>query len=141
MKLLAILAAHAGLAFGQSMTPPELVKQVEPEYPVEARAKRIEGVVTVYVEVNAQGVPQNIKVLRSLAPELDTKAVLAVQEWRFKPARKDGAPVTVSAKVDVQFRLPRYPLLPSVSPRPKDVPAVETDEGAGEIGWWDLIFR
>jgi len=36
---------------------------------------------------------------------LDEKAIEAVQKWRFRPATKDGQPVSVSAIVDVGFRL------------------------------------
>jgi TonB family protein len=137
MKLLAILTAQTGLLFAQSVTPPEIVRQVEPEYTAEARSRRLEGVVILYVEVNANGVPENVKVVRSLDAELDKKAALAVQQWRFKPAIKNGKPVTVSAQVDVQFRLPRYPLLPSYSPRPKEAPPVETDDT--DPVWWIIL--
>jgi len=51
------------------------------------------------------GVPQEIKVVRSLGLGLDQKAIEAVQKWRFKPGLKDGKPVPVSANIEVNFRL------------------------------------
>jgi TonB family protein len=138
MKLLAILATQTGLLLAQSVTPPKLVRQVEPEYPAEARVKRVEGVVTLYIQVSAKGVAENIKVVRSLNADLDARAIRAVQQWRFQPAKKDGNPVSMSANVDVQFRLPRYPLLPSLSPRP-DAPPVEASEDEPNV--WDLLFK
>ena len=36
---------------------------------------------------------------------LDIRAAEAVQQWKFRPATKDGKPVTVQVQVDVNFRL------------------------------------
>ena len=56
-------------------------------------------------EIDPSGVAQNIEVSRSLEPGLDQKAIESVQQWRFKPGTKDGAPVTVRATIEVNFRL------------------------------------
>ncbi|HYV61022.1 MAG TPA: energy transducer TonB [Bryobacteraceae bacterium] len=55
--------------------------------------------------MDENGVPQEIKVIRSLGLGLDQKAIEAVQKWRFKPGRKDGKAVPVSANIEVNFRL------------------------------------
>jgi outer membrane biosynthesis protein TonB len=34
--------------------------QVEPDYSAEARRAKVEGVVTIYFEVNERGLPQNL---------------------------------------------------------------------------------
>jgi TonB family protein len=36
---------------------------------------------------------------------LDQKAVEAVKQWKFDPARKDGTPVAVMISILVDFRL------------------------------------
>jgi TonB family protein len=138
MKLIAIIAAHSGLVFAHSITQPEILRRPEPEYTAAARAKRVEGVVSLAVVVNAEGVPENIKIVRSLNADLDACAVRAVEQWRFKPAKKDGIPVSVSAIIDVQVRLPRYPIFPSASGRPQEAPPIETADT--DFDWWD-IFR
>ena len=129
MKTLLLLLAPVSLVLGHAAdlprttsttTAPVLVRKVEPEYTAAARSKKIEGVISLYAEINEDGLAVNIKVVRSLEPELDVKAIRALQQWRFKPAKKEGKPVTVAANIDIDFRLPRYPLLPSLSPRPEE---------------------
>ena len=71
--------------------------------------------ISLYAEINEDGLAVNIKVVRSLEPELDVKAIRALQQWRFKPAKKEGKPVTVAANIDIDFRLPRYPLCRAVA--------------------------
>jgi TonB family protein len=44
-------------------------------------------------------------VQRALGMGLDEKAVEAVRQWRFEPAKKDGHPVPVMINVEVNFRL------------------------------------
>jgi len=67
--------------------------------------------------VNAQGVPEHVRVARSIgegrdpklkeaAAGLDQKAVTAVTQYRFSPAKYLGNPVPVSVSVSVNFRLP-----------------------------------
>lgn len=85
--------------------PPKLVHSVPPKYTEKARKARIEGTVYLYVVVDEAGIPRNMKVVHSLDPGLDQKAMEAVSEWRFKPGTKDGRPVAVSAQVQVNFRL------------------------------------
>ena len=57
------------------------------------------------VDISPDGTASNFEVIRSLEPGLDQKAIDAVQQWRFQPGMKDGAPVTVRATIEVNFRL------------------------------------
>jgi TonB family protein len=84
---------------------PILVLKVDPKYTTRASKAGIEGTVVLHIEVEPDGKPQNILVLRSLDSDLDQEAILAVSQWRFKPGMKDGKPVTVAATVEVNFRL------------------------------------
>jgi outer membrane biosynthesis protein TonB len=36
---------------------------------------------------------------------LDECAVAAVKQWRFRPGRKDGKPITMAITIEVNFRL------------------------------------
>lgn len=55
--------------------------------------------------VDEDGNPQNVRVIRPLGMGLDEKAIEAVRRYRFNPALKDGVPVPVEIKVEVNFRL------------------------------------
>ena len=90
---------------GGGVTAPSLLYKVEPEYSEEARKAKYQGVVLLYVEVDAGGRAQNIRVLHSLGLGLDEKAMEAVRKWKFRPGYKDGKPVRVVAEVEVNFRL------------------------------------
>ena len=63
------------------------------------------GTVLIYLEVGPDGLPRHVRVKRGIGLGLDQNAVAAVRQWRFKPGIKDGAPVTVSANIEVNFRL------------------------------------
>ena len=90
---------------GAGVSAPVPVYKPEPEYSEEARKAKWQGAVLLELVVDADGVPQNIKVIRSLGLGLDQKAIEAVQKWRFKPGQKDGKAVPVSANIEVNFRL------------------------------------
>jgi TonB family protein len=90
---------------GGRVLAPSLVSKTEPQYTEEARGGRIQGTTVLQVDIGPDGRAFNFEVIRSLEPGLDRKAIEAVEQWRFKPGAKDGAPVTVRATIEVNFRL------------------------------------
>jgi TonB family protein len=86
-------------------TNPVLLLKKEPDYSEEARKTRVQGTVALVVEIDARGVPQNIRVQQGLGFGLDERAVEAVRSWRFRPATRNGRPVPSGARIDVSFRL------------------------------------
>jgi TonB family protein len=90
---------------GGGVSSPSLIHKVEPEYSEDARKAKFQGSVLLYIEVDASGRAQNIRVTRSLGLGLDEKAIEAVRKWKFRPGYRDGKPVTVIATVEVNFRL------------------------------------
>jgi len=90
---------------GLNITTPKVIYQVEPEFSEEARRAKHQGSVLLSVEVDGNGRVSNIRVVKSLGLGLDEKAVEAVRLWRFRPALKNGKPVTVPATIDVNFHL------------------------------------
>ncbi|MFZ0595084.1 MAG: energy transducer TonB [Bryobacteraceae bacterium] len=90
---------------GGDVKAPHVVENIEPEYTKDAKARKIQGTVVLHLVISADGLPENIKVTRSLDPGLDEKAVEAVTQWRFAPATKNGEAVAVEATIEVNFRL------------------------------------
>ncbi len=90
---------------GGGVSPPSVLSKVEPEYSEEARKAKWQGTVVLQLVVDEHGMPQQMKVTRSLGLGLDQKAIEAVAKWRFKPGLKDGKPVPVIATIEVNFRL------------------------------------
>jgi len=55
--------------------------------------------------VGKDGRPYHIHVRQSLGMGLDEKAIDAVKNWRFRPARFNGQPVATRIAVQVDFHL------------------------------------
>jgi periplasmic protein TonB len=86
---------------------PVVLAQVKPDYPREARWKRLEGLVVVRVVIGTDGLVDRsrTRVVRSI-PELDAAAIAALEQWRFAPAiGHSGQPVRVVIEVPVRFSL------------------------------------
>lgn len=84
---------------------PQLLWKTEPEYSEEARKARFQGSVMLAMEVDLEGHPRNIRVVRSLGLGLDERAIEAVSQWRFKPGLLNGRAVNSPVSVEVSFRL------------------------------------
>jgi TonB family protein len=99
-----------------SVTPPKPVFTPPPDQqttgtatsgnagPSTTKAK-VEGTVVLQIVVGTDGTVKQAKVVRSLTPELDRKAIERVKTWKFQPSRKDGVPVSVLMNVEVDVRL------------------------------------
>jgi TonB family protein len=104
---------------GEGVSPPALIYSPEPEYSKEARHAKYQGTCVLWMVVDADGRPRDIKVSRTLGLGLDEKAMEAVNRWRFKPAMKDGKPVAVRVSVQVDFHLYKGPEKPNPLPAPE----------------------
>jgi len=91
---------------GGGVSAPVPIVSPEAEFSDEARRAKYQGVCLVSLIVDAQGNPQNPRVIRALGMGLDEKALEAVRKYKFKPAMKDGkTPVPVMITIEVNFRL------------------------------------
>ena len=90
---------------GGGVSPPKVLFQPDPEYSEEARKAKYQGTVVLWVIVGPDGRVHDIKISRGLGLGLDEKAIEAVRQWKFEPARKDNQPVPVQVSIEVSFRL------------------------------------
>jgi protein TonB len=90
---------------GGGISAPQALSTPDPEYTEEARRAKTQGTCILWLIVDAEGRPRDIRIVRGLGFGLDAKAIEAVKQWRFEPALKDGKPVNVQISVEVGFRL------------------------------------
>jgi TonB family protein len=86
------------------LSGPVAVFKVDPKYPPETIKENIEGEVVLYAIIRANGSVDSIQLMRTLDPRLDQNAIQALAQWKFRPARRDGAPVDIEAVVHIPFR-------------------------------------
>ncbi len=89
---------------GGDMQAANLVKKVQPVYPPEAKAARIQGKVRLTVTITKDGKVENVQVAEG-DPKLAAAAVEAVKQWEYRPTLLNGDPVAVLTQVDVNFTL------------------------------------
>lgn len=85
---------------------PAQIVYVRPEYPEDARVKRVQGVVVLEAQIERDGRVCSARVLRSIAL-LDQSAIDAVFRWRFTPATVNDVAVPVITTLTVNFTLPQ----------------------------------
>ncbi|WP_081930790.1 energy transducer TonB [Lysobacter antibioticus] len=76
-----------------------------PRYPAGALRRGEGGTVVLRVNVGADGLPEEVEVARhSGSRELDRAALVAVRDWRFRPATRDGREVASVVEQPVEFK-------------------------------------
>ncbi len=86
--------------------PPRPVTQLRPLYPARARARRIEGSVTLVFVVDANGVVRDIEPVAAHPDDTFVEAAMrAAARWRFSPGIRHGKPVPVRVRQTIRFQL------------------------------------
>lgn len=92
-------------SLGGSVKAPVLVKHVGAVYTDAARKARLQGSCTISIVVDRNGLPQNLRVTKSLEYGLDHNAIESISQFRFKPAMKEGEPVPAMIDVEISYHL------------------------------------
>jgi bla regulator protein blaR1 len=90
---------------GGRVVAPKLVREVKPQYTARAMQDKVQGEVLMECVVKADGTVGDIKIVRSLDPDLDKEAVKAAAQWLFEPGTRDGKPVNVLVTIAIAFTL------------------------------------
>ena len=93
------------LRIGGDVTAPELIRQVDPEYPALARRAHVVGEVFLEAVIRRDGTVGQIRVVQGLRMGCTEAAVDALKRWRFRPGMQRGVPVDVIMELKVTFRL------------------------------------
>jgi TonB family C-terminal domain len=82
----------------------ESLHRVQPDYPASARAARQSGTVAVEVSINERGdvVAAHVVSGPSLLRE---SAASAARRWKFKPATRDGKPISSVSTITFNFKM------------------------------------
>ena len=77
-----------------------------PRYPPSARRNRVQGRVLLAVVVTTSGRAGSVRIRRSSGYQLlDQAALKTVKRWRFRPATRNGKPVSARVIVPITFKL------------------------------------
>ncbi len=85
--------------------PPKAIHKPKPKYPERARHAGKEGVVKLEATIGIDGKARDIKVRAGIGMGCDEAAIEALKRSRFKPAQKDGKPVTIRIIVPYRFKI------------------------------------
>jgi len=86
------------------VTGGQLLRRVEPDYPMFAKQQHIQGNIVLSARVMKDGSVESIRRL-SGNPVLGPAAVAAVRQWKYEPYELNGQPQDVDVSITVQFRL------------------------------------
>jgi TonB family protein len=93
----------APLQAGSGGVPiPKRTKTVKPEYPPEAQARGMGGIVILELVVDTTGKVDAVQVIRSVPP-FDEAAVTAARQWEYEVTKVSGKPVSVRLTVPISF--------------------------------------
>lgn len=98
-------ATKAASEGSEDVSATRLIHRVEPQYPPDARAQHIQGLVTLDVQIGGEGAVHNITVVEG-DPVLSEAAVQAVRQWKYRPYSVDGRPVEMQTRITIRFTLP-----------------------------------
>lgn len=104
--------AHAGLPYGTLNRGAIVGDEIRPALPVTTadpvaypwELPDAEGNVVVEIVIDEQGEIISKKVLESMGPRLDEKVLIALENWHFHPATRNGTPIASKQDAIFHFR-------------------------------------
>ena len=95
---------NEGSSLAVGFSPPEFLNRVKPEYTDAAERADITAIVEASAVFRANGELGDIQIVRWAGFGLDESAERAIRQLKFKPATRDGKPISVRATVRYNFR-------------------------------------
>jgi hypothetical protein len=97
-------AAHLpSEAGGAGFSPPTVLRGADSAFTRNAAQMGLTGVSTIYVAVQASGVPSDFQVIEPLGAGLDEETLEAASHFVFHPATQDGKPVPAGFLVNASY--------------------------------------
>ena len=102
------------------VAPPSVTTHVDAQYPPSALARGAHADVVLDVTVDVDGHVSKVDIVDSGGKDVDEAAVVAVRQWTFAPASRNGRPIAARIRVPFHFAPPAPP--PElVAPTPTEV--------------------
>jgi TonB family protein len=83
-----------------------LLHSVNPDYPAEAAAQKLRGLVVLQATIGRDGSVEDLKIVRGYFV-LGRAAIAAVKQWQFKPYTVNGKPARALTQITVSFDSPQ----------------------------------
>ena len=93
------------VSVSENVAEEHLLNRIEPDYPEDARERRLQGTVILNVNVGQDGAVHSLSRV-SGDPQLALLGAKAVRQWKFAPLVRDGAAVSFETQVTLNFALP-----------------------------------
>ncbi|MEQ8860755.1 MAG: energy transducer TonB [Pseudomonadales bacterium] len=120
-EVTSLLGAGGGVALGQRLVEGTgesmelvmasdltVISMLPPQYPPSAAMRELEGWVEMVFYVNEDGSVRDPMVVDSRPGSVfNSAAEAAALRWRFRPVVRNGQPVTVRARIHIDFDLPK----------------------------------
>jgi protein TonB len=99
-----VSGSQVTLAAGDAIIQPRPLRKVDPGRPEDTELAQLRGLVVLYAVIRKDGGIDHIRVVRSLNPVLDERAIAALKQWKFKPAQLAENTIEVQALFGIPFR-------------------------------------
>ena len=96
-------AKYVGPASKDWDTPPRLIKGKSPIYPASLVLSDETGSALIVYTVGTDGKTKDFQVEASTNEKFVSHAIIALQQWIFSPALKDGVPIEVRLRQKFSF--------------------------------------
>lgn len=90
------------VSFSVSDRDAQPLVRIEPQYPVRAAERGIQGTCNVRFDVTPDGTPTNVSIVRCDSSMFERASIRAVERWRYQPKVENGVPVARRG-VETQF--------------------------------------
>ncbi len=87
--------------------PPKLQNKPKIEYPEQAKKMKLEGTVFVEIDIDSTGNVCALRIVKSINKIFNQAAIDAAKNFKFKPAKIGGKPISARIVWPVKFNLPR----------------------------------
>jgi len=88
----------------QADVPPKLISGAAPIYPITRLRRGESGYADIMCTVDETGHTRDFRVVDTSYQYFANHGILAVQNWRFQPATKNGNPVPCRVRIPFKYR-------------------------------------